>query len=127
MTPWWQPILGWRGVIIAAVIAGSIALRNARKTPHETLKTLVEILDKSHLVWREDRHILELAIHRELQRLDRLNQARLEGFWAYQRERIRQWSYNTNDQGYLFFITVLGTGAGLVVATIAITQFIREL
>jgi len=67
MTPWWQSILGWGGVIIAAIIAGSFAIRNARKTPFETLKTLVEVLDRSHLVWREDRHILETAIHRELQ------------------------------------------------------------
>ncbi|MEV0059785.1 hypothetical protein [Nocardia sp. NPDC050718] len=90
MTPWWQPMLAWGGVIIAAIIAGGIALRNGRKTPHENLKSLVEILDKSQHVWRHDRYILEQAIHREIQRLDKLNKARLEGFWAYNLERIRQ-------------------------------------
>lgn len=90
VTPWWQPILGWGGVVIAAIITGGIAIRNARKTPHEKLKTLVEILDQSHLVWREDRHVLETAIHREIQRIARLNEAQLEGWWAYQIERFRQ-------------------------------------
>ncbi|MBF6297055.1 hypothetical protein IU459_05795 [Nocardia amamiensis] len=90
MTPWWQPILGWGGVIIAAIIAGGIALRTAQGTPYETLKTLVEILDKSHLLGREDRQVLEIAIHREVQRIEQLNQARLEGFWAYQRVRLKQ-------------------------------------
>ncbi|MEV4155831.1 hypothetical protein AB0J48_22660 [Nocardia salmonicida] len=90
MTPWWQPILGWGGVVIAATIAGGIAVRNARKTPHENLKTLVEILDMSQHIWRDDRRVLEESVHREVQRLDRLNQARVEGFRPYFVERIKQ-------------------------------------
>ena len=81
-----ESILGGTGVIAAAVIAGSVAVRNARKTPHETLKSLLEILSDEH-VWREDRPILAAAVHREIQRIELLNEARLQGFWAYQRAR----------------------------------------
>src|ERR1700722_662225 len=91
MTPWWQSVLGGAGVVLAAIIAGSFAVRNARKTPHETLKTLVEIAEKAEgNIRREDRAVLETAIHREIQLIDRLNQARLEGFGKYWMERLRQ-------------------------------------
>lgn len=56
-----ETILGSTGAITAAVIAGSVAVRNARKTPHENLKALLEILKDEH-VWREDRPILAAAV-----------------------------------------------------------------
>jgi hypothetical protein len=91
MAPWWQSVLGGVGVVLAAIIAGSFAVRNARKTPHETLKTLVEIAEKAeNLIEAEDQDILKAAMHREIQRIDRLNQARLEGFWTYLRENLKQ-------------------------------------
>ncbi|EFG73702.1 hypothetical protein HMPREF0591_6389 [Mycobacterium parascrofulaceum ATCC BAA-614] len=91
MTPWWQPVLGTVGVVLAAIIAGSFAVRNARKTPHETLKTLVEIAEKAgNLIEAEDLDVLKAAVHREIQRIDRLNQARVEGFWKYWWENVKQ-------------------------------------
>jgi hypothetical protein len=72
------------------VITATVAYRAGRKTPYEVLKTLVEILEKSDQVANDDRQVLAMAVHREIQRIDRLNQARIEGFWAYQRERIAQ-------------------------------------
>jgi hypothetical protein len=91
MVSWWQAALGAFGAILAAIIAGSFAVRNARKTPYETLKTLVDIAEKAEgHIWREDRVVLEAAVHREIQRIDRLNQARLGGFWSYWFERLKQ-------------------------------------
>jgi hypothetical protein len=72
-TSWWQTVLGWGGVVVAAIITSAIAYRAARKTPFETLKTLVDVLDKSDHVLRQDRHILETAVHRALQ-LERIRQ-----------------------------------------------------
>lgn len=91
MTPWWQTVLGGVGVVLAAIIAGSFAVRNARKTPHETLKTLVEIAEQAEgHIQADDRAVLDAAIHREIRRIDRLNQARVEGFWRYWAENLRQ-------------------------------------
>ena len=91
MAPWWQSVLGGIGVVLAAIIAGSFAVRNARKTPHETLKTLVEIAEKADgHIQPEDRTVLDVAIHREIERIDRLNQARLRGFWRFFLETVRQ-------------------------------------
>ncbi|MVU83310.1 hypothetical protein GPX89_39490 [Nocardia sp. ET3-3] len=87
MTVLWQAILGGSGAVLAAIIAGSVAVRNARRTPHDVLKSLLDILKDEH-IWREDRAILEVAVHREIQRIRALNEARLQGFWAYQRERL---------------------------------------
>jgi hypothetical protein len=91
MIPWWQSVLGGAGGVLAAIIAGSFAVRNARKTPHETLKTLVEIAEKleGH-IQPQDRAVLDAAVRREIARIYRLNQARLEGFWKYWIERGRQ-------------------------------------
>jgi hypothetical protein len=91
MIPWWQTVLGGIGVVLAAIIAGSFAVRNARKTPHETLKTLVEIAEKAEgHIEPQDLAVLATAVHREIQRIDRLNRARLEGFWKYWWENVRQ-------------------------------------
>ncbi|MEW1881021.1 hypothetical protein AB0O58_15125 [Rhodococcus sp. NPDC080181] len=76
------------GVILAAIIAGSFAVRNARKTPHEQLKTLVEIREKLHIV---DTHVIDAAIDREIAKIDRLNAARIEGFWQYAWQRLKEW------------------------------------
>jgi hypothetical protein len=91
MIPWWQTVLGGAGGVLAAIIAGSFAVRNARKTPHETLKTLIEITEKAEgQIQPEDRAVLIAACHREILRIDRLNRARREGFWKYWRERANQ-------------------------------------
>ncbi|MEU4807922.1 hypothetical protein AB0H20_01845 [Nocardia fluminea] len=111
MTPWWQPMLAWGGVVIAAIIAGGFAVRNARKTPHENLKTLVEILEKSEHVWRDDRRVLEEAVHREIQRIDQLNRARVEGFWSYLGERSKQILRSPDTFFGIFFGAAYETGA----------------
>ncbi|MEV6071858.1 hypothetical protein AB0L82_35415 [Nocardia sp. NPDC052001] len=82
-----ESVLGGTGVVTAAVIAGSIAVRTARKTPHENLKSLLEILKDDHLE-AADRDIIAASVHREIARIGMLNAARLQGFWAYQRERL---------------------------------------
>jgi hypothetical protein len=121
MTPWWQSVLGGVGVVLAAIIAGSFAVRNARKTPHETLKTLVEIAEKAddHIEC-EDQDVLKAAMHREIQRIDRLNQARLEGFWRELAENFKQGL--AFDAIGLLFGGVLG-GLGEVIANLGSTVF----
>lgn len=58
--------------------------------PYETLNVLVGILDKAVHISEEDNEVLKEAVHREVQKIDRLNQARIQGFWALQRERLSQ-------------------------------------
>lgn len=67
-------------------------MRNARKSPHKTLKTLVEILDKAqqHIQPRGYCTSFKPQVHQEIQRIDRLNQARLERFWTHWEEHARQ-------------------------------------
>lgn len=100
--------------MLAAIIAGSIAVRNARKTPHETLKTLVEIAEKAgDLINANDQDVLKAAMHREIQRIDKLNQARLGGFWAYLRENLNQ-GLALDAVGL-----IVGTSAGGLVGVLA--------
>ncbi|WP_155981472.1 hypothetical protein [Nocardia sp. BMG111209] len=86
---WWQIVLGWGGGIISAVIAASVAVRSARKTPYEALRALVELHDSEHLS-DEQRAVLDKAIEWEIGRLAGITNARWRGFWAYVRERVRQ-------------------------------------
>ncbi|MFF2553323.1 hypothetical protein ACFVUS_20140 [Nocardia sp. NPDC058058] len=73
--------------VTVALIGGAFAIRNARKTPHETLKSLLELL-KDPDISSGDRVVLQDATHREIARIGMLNTARLEGFWAFQRARF---------------------------------------
>ncbi|MEU2033275.1 hypothetical protein [Nocardia amamiensis] len=81
------------------------------------MKTLIEILDKSHLLEREDRQVLEIAIHREVQRIEQLNQARLEGFWAYQWVRLKQLDTTGPLAGVLaaLLVTTIGWAGGFAI------------
>jgi hypothetical protein len=97
-TPWWPPVLAAVGTVLAAILAGSFAVRNARKTPHETLKTLVDITQTAQLISSEDLQVLQAAIHREVLRIRLLNDARIEGFWQYQFERIRQLGWDRGEE-----------------------------
>ena len=65
--------------LIIALIAALVATRNARKTPHERLKNLVDIQDKmpSGL---DSRSVVEAAIARELVDFDRRIAADQWGF-----------------------------------------------
>ena len=84
-----QTFLGGVGVFIVAIIA--FAVRNVRRSPHQRLKTLVEIAKTAEgLISQEDRAVLDAAVHREIQRIDRLNRARAAGYWNYWRERLKQ-------------------------------------
>ncbi|MEV6560431.1 hypothetical protein AB0M22_32255 [Nocardia sp. NPDC051756] len=106
---WWEQVAGWGGIIVAAIVTGTFAVRTARRTPYETLKTLVDILDKSRSLPKDERHVIETAIRRELKRIDRLNAARIEGFGAYLRERIRQvpWDLVLASSAYVAVFGVL--------------------
>lgn len=81
-----EAVIAGVSTVTVAVIAGSIAVRNARKTPHENLKSLLELL-KDPDIRTEDRAVLDRAVHREISRIGLLNDARIQGFWAYQRAR----------------------------------------
>jgi hypothetical protein len=110
MTPWWQTLLGAVGVVLAAIIAGSFAVRNARKTPHETLKTLLEIAETAGAhIEPEDKAVLKAAVHREIERIGLVNQARLQGFWKYWLEAVRQ-GFAVDAVGI-----ILGGIAGLII------------
>lgn len=83
------PLAAGVGAVIAAVIAGWFGGRNARKSPHERLKALVEIakdmpdgLDTDETVKR--------AIERELRHIARLNAAREQSYGRYAVELLLQ-------------------------------------
>ena len=81
-----------RFVVTPLVIAGFtaiVAARNARKTPHERLKNLVDI--HANMPTNLDiRNVVQKAIARELVDFDRRLAADQRGFWAGVRERVAQ-------------------------------------
>ncbi|MCR5977485.1 hypothetical protein GDN83_06995 [Gordonia jinghuaiqii] len=77
-----------------ALIAAYVSTRNARKTPHERLKNLVDIHDKMSPEM-DQRRVVEAAIARELVDFDRRVAADQRGLWAGIRERIAQYSHLT--------------------------------
>ena len=86
---WLQAVLGGTGAVISALIAGSFAVRNAKRAPHDNLKSLIDIGSvDSGLLSDEDVSVLREAVHQEVVRIGRLSDARTQGFWAYQRERL---------------------------------------
>jgi hypothetical protein len=103
----WLPLVA---AIVAALIAGWFGGRNARKTPHERLKSLVDIAkDMPRGVDRE--RTIERAIERELRQLERLNSAREESFPRYLAELIRQNAGNAFKwSSYASGLTVIALG-----------------
>ncbi|MFE4501707.1 hypothetical protein ACFRFQ_17785 [Rhodococcus sp. NPDC056743] len=79
------------GYVLAAAIAGSAAIRLARKTPHENLKVLVEIRQamphgRSNL---DENGVLDAAVRHELDNIATLTAARGRGLSAYAWARIK--------------------------------------
>ncbi|MGW0251592.1 hypothetical protein ACWDYH_33690 [Nocardia goodfellowii] len=90
MGSWWQILLSGVGAVLAAFIAGAYSVRNARKQPFEVLQALLKVTeDGGGVLTQADRAVLEDAVHREVERIAQLNNARRHGFWAFQRERLR--------------------------------------
>lgn len=114
------PVFVPAGVILAAIIAGSFTIRNARKTPHEQLKTLVEIREKLHVV---DTHVIDAAIDRELEKIDRLHSARTRGVWSGLNEAVKQALEITYGRG-LFGAVVAGLAQLLYQAAIAFNRLL---
>lgn len=88
---WWQSALTPLGYVLAAIIAGSVAIRLARKTPHENLKALVEIRkamphDRPNL---DEDGVLDAAIRHELDNIATLTAARGRGLSAYAWARVK--------------------------------------
>ncbi|WP_460723872.1 hypothetical protein [Nocardia heshunensis] len=81
-----EAVVASSSAVSVALIGGAFAIRNARKTPHENLKSLLELL-KDPDIHAGDRNVLDKAVHREISRIGLLNDARIQGFWAYQRAR----------------------------------------
>ncbi|MCG7635321.1 hypothetical protein MHN80_23690 [Gordonia McavH-238-E] len=78
--------------LVVAGITAIVAARNAKKTPHERLKNLVDIR-KNMPVYLDSRNVVESAIARELVDFDRRLAADQRGFWAGARERVAQFEW----------------------------------
>ena len=106
--------LGWADWIrfvlaplVLGLIAAIVATRNAKKTPHERLKNLVDIHDKmpDHL---DSIKVVEAAIARELVDFDRRVAADQKGFWAGARERFAQFGGTIEVSiGFVLFAMML--------------------
>ncbi|MEU8895584.1 hypothetical protein [Nocardia sp. NPDC048505] len=121
MGTWWQILLSSAGAVLAAFIAGAYSVRNARKQPFEVLQALLKVTeDHGSVLTPVDRAVLENAVHREVQRIDRLNQARTHGFWAYQRERWRlTLALPQRDRSTATGVLLLVAGVAIVVLQLA--------
>ncbi len=75
--------------LVVAGVTAVIATRNAKKTPHERLKNLVDI-HKNMPDSLDGRKVVEGAIARELVDFDRRLAADQRGFWAGIKERLAQ-------------------------------------
>ncbi|MBT1258238.1 hypothetical protein KHP11_27610 [Rhodococcus erythropolis] len=75
--------------IVAAFIVGGFAIRNARKTPHERLKNLVDIAKDMPEGLDVDQSV-QRAITAELVDFERLMAASRKGFWAKRKEHVIQ-------------------------------------
>lgn len=67
--------------LMVGLFAGWVATRNARKTPHDNLKSLVDIVGK--LDDPAQRAVIEVSVAREIRKLDRLNKSREEPFFKW--------------------------------------------
>ncbi|MCZ4553672.1 hypothetical protein [Gordonia rubripertincta] len=115
--------LGWADWIrfiltplVLGLIAAIVATRNARKTPHERLKNLVDIHDKMPK-GLDSRNVVEAAIARELVDFDRRVAADQRGFWAGVKERLVQVNGTTGIQ---VATTLVFSALGMVVATVVL-------
>lgn len=93
--------------LVIAAITAIVATRNAKKTPHERLKNLVEI-HKNMPAGLDLENVVEGAIARELVDFDRRLAADQRGLWAGIRERLAQLRSET-------VVTVIG-GVGALAA-----------
>jgi formate hydrogenlyase subunit 4 len=82
------PIAG----LIGALLAAWVALRNARKSPHENLKALADIRSAlaSDLEHVDPQQALSRAIRFEVRKLDKLTEARERGIVPFVGEVLRQ-------------------------------------
>lgn len=80
--------------ILAVLITAFFSTRNAKKTPHERLKNLVEIQEKMP-DGLDFQRVVRAAIARELVDFDRRLAADQKGVWAGLRERIAQFGTMT--------------------------------
>ncbi|MDJ0426009.1 hypothetical protein QNA19_08775 [Rhodococcus fascians] len=67
--------------LAVGLFAGWIATRNARKSPHDNLKALVEI--EAKLADDDHKVVVQASIAREIRKLNALNSAREEKFWKW--------------------------------------------
>lgn len=110
--------LGWADWIrfvltplVLGLIAAIVATRNAKKTPHERLKNLVDIHDKMP-DGLDSSNVVEAAIARELVDFDRRVAADQKGFWSGLKERIAQ----VGSVGTGFFLSAVAAIAIVVLA-----------
>lgn len=101
--------------LIIAAIAAYVATKNARKTPHERLKNLVEIYAKMPNEM-DTRRVVRAAISRELVDFDRRLAADQRGPWTGMRERSAQVRLST--EVVLTVIVLLPLGASIIVGVV---------
>lgn len=88
MSTWATPLV----TFLAAVLGAWVATRNARKTPHENLKTLTDIRASlgGELPLVDPDGALSDAIRLEVTKLNELTIARGRGLWPYVKAVVRQ-------------------------------------
>jgi hypothetical protein len=88
MSVWATPLV----TFLAAVLGAWVATRNARKTPHENLKTLTDIRASlgGELSLVDPEGALGDAIRLEVTKLNELTIARGRGLWPYVKAVVRQ-------------------------------------
>lgn len=114
----------WIRFILTPIVLGSIAAivatKNAKKTPHERLKNLVDIHDKMP-AGLDSSNVVEAAIVRELVDFDRRVAADQKGFWAGVRERFAQFGGPA-----LFLVALVLCTGGLLVVLVAVLQDVKN-
>lgn len=103
--------------LILASIAAIVATRNAKKTPHERLKNLVDIHDKMPK-GLDSQNVVEAAIARELVDFDRRVAADQRGFWAGVKERSAQLGATTE--------TIMLSAVAVLGLTICVTTIVKN-
>lgn len=98
--------------IVAAFIVGGFAIRNARKTPHERLKNLVDIAKDMPEGLDVDQSV-QRAITAELVDFERLMAASRKGFWAKRKEHVIQHRFRYTAAIAVCVGIATGVGAGL--------------
>lgn len=102
--------------IVAAFIVGGFAIRNARKTPHERLKNLVDIAKDMPEGLDIDQSV-QRAITAELVDFERLMAASRKGFWAKRKEHVIQ--HRIRYTAAMSVAIGIATGVGIGYITIS--------